>query len=134
MVAPGDEDVRGLDVAVDNACTVGGIQRIGDLDSKRQQSLHIQAAPPGRGNDALLQCGALQILHDDEGAAVLLADVMNRADVRVIQGGSGPGLAPETVQALRVASEFVRQKLESDRALEPGVLGLVDYTHPAAAR
>jgi hypothetical protein len=31
----GDEDVRGLDVAVDDACGVSGIQRVGDLDSER---------------------------------------------------------------------------------------------------
>ena len=61
-------------------------------------------------NDALLQGGSVQELHDDEGAAVLLADVMNRADVRVIQSGSGARFAPETVQGFRVAGEFVRTK------------------------
>src|SRR5947208_3347657 len=84
--------------------------------------------------DAVLQRLAFKELHDDEGTAVLLADVMNRADVRVIQGGSGSSLAPETIQGLRVASELVRQKLESDEALEPGVFGLVDHTHPACAQ
>ena len=59
---------------------------------------------------------------------------MNRADVRVIQGGGGSSLAPETIQGLRVASELVRQKLESDEALEPGVFGLVDHTHPACVQ
>ena len=60
-------------------------------------SVSISKRPPG---DALLQRGALQVLHDDEGAAVLLADVVNRADVGVIQGGGGAGLAPETVQGV----------------------------------
>ena len=59
---------------------------------------------------------------------------MNRADVRVIQGGGGSGFAPETIQGIRVAGEFVGQKLESDKALEPGVLRLVDDAHPAAAQ
>ena len=36
MVAPGDENIGGLDVAVDDPGVVGGIQRIGDLDSERQ--------------------------------------------------------------------------------------------------
>ena len=82
----------------------------------------------------LLQRRALQILHGDEGAAVLLADVVNRADVRVIQGGRGSGLALESIQRLRVASEFVGQELERDKAMEPRVLRLVDHAHPAAAQ
>ena len=51
----------------------------------------------------------------------------------MIQSGSGSGLAPETVQGIRFASEFVTQELERDRALEPGVFGLLDLAHPAAA-
>ena len=79
------------------------------------------------------QRAALQILHGDEGAAVLLADVMNGADVGMIQGGRGPSLALESAQRLPVASQIVRQELEGDEAMEPGVLRLVDHAHAAAA-
>jgi len=58
---------------------------------------------------------------------------MNRADIRVIQGGRGSGLASETVQGLRVASEFVRQKLEG-QAAQACVLSLVNHAHSAAAQ
>jgi hypothetical protein len=50
VVSRGDENVSRLDVAVDDACGVGGIQRIGDLNSERWQRFHLQAAP----GDALL--------------------------------------------------------------------------------
>ena len=46
------------------------------------------------------------------GAAVLLADIINGADVRVIQGGSGARLPLEPAECLRVPSHIVRQKLE----------------------
>jgi hypothetical protein len=50
----------------------------------------------------------------------------------VIKSGSGSGLALETVQGIRIASEFVTQELERDRALEPRVFGLLDHAHPTA--
>src|ERR1035441_3397989 len=82
----------------------------------------------------MLQRSSVQELHGDEGAAVLLADVIYRADVWVIQGGSGSRLAPETNHGIRVASEFAGQKLERHKAVQPAVLGLVNHAHPAAAQ
>ena len=38
----------------------------------------------------------LQRLHDDEVAAVVFVDVVDRADVRMIQRGDGPRLALES--------------------------------------
>src|SRR5260370_28672204 len=52
----------------------------------------------------------------------------------MIQGGSGSGLAPETIQRAWVASEFIRQELESDKSLQPAVLRLINDAHPAAAQ
>ena len=63
-----------------------------------------QLVMPG---DCRLQRGALQILHRDEGAAVLLADVMNGADVGMIQRGGGAGLALEPAERLPVESQIV---------------------------
>jgi hypothetical protein len=76
---------------------------------------------------------AIQGLHDNVRAAVLLADVMNGADVRMIQSGGRPGLALETLQGVGVAGEFVRQEFESDETVQAGVFSLVDHAHPAAA-
>jgi hypothetical protein len=42
---PGDENVARLDVAVNNTCGVGRIQRIGDLDSDRQQEFCLGIGP-----------------------------------------------------------------------------------------
>jgi len=61
------------------------------------------------------------------------ADVMDGADVGMIQGGSGPRLALESAQRFPVASQIVRQELEGDEATEPCVLRFVDHAHSAAA-
>ena len=47
----------------------------------------------------------VQILHDEEIDAVLLPDVMERADVRVGQRGYGAGLALETLPGGRVVGQ-----------------------------
>ena len=43
-------------------------------------------------------------------------------------------LPPTAFERLRVAGEFIRQKLQSDKASEFNVLGLIDDTHPATAQ
>ena len=59
----------------------------------------------------------------------LLADVMESADVRVIEGGNALRLALETGPELFVAREVRRQKLDRHFAIEAGVLGAVDLAH-----
>ena len=50
----------------------------------------------------------------------------------MIQGGSGPGLPPEAVQGFLIASQLIRQKLQSNESLEPRILCFVDHPHAAA--
>ena len=63
----------------------------------------------------------------------MLFDVVDRADVRMVQRGGRARLAAEPVERLGVAGDVLRQKLERDGPAEPGVFGLVDDTHPAVA-
>src|SRR5262249_10574980 len=72
-------------------------------------------------------------LHDEEGLAAVLVDVVDRADVRVVQGGGGPGLAAEALQRVAVVGVPFGQELEGHVPAEPGVLGPVDHAHAAAA-
>ena len=65
--------------------------------------------------------------------AFLLADVVNSADVGMIQSGRGLRFALEAAKRLRVAGHFVGQELQGDEAMEASVFGLVDDAHPAAA-
>src|SRR5947208_11530851 len=82
----------------------------------------------------LPQVVALQILHGEEGTAVLFADVVDGADIGVIEDGGGSRLPLKTVARLGIESRFVRQKLKRRRTLQPCVLGGVDYTHTPASQ
>ena len=68
--------------------------------------------PPG---DAVLESHAVEILHGDEGMAVLLADVVDGADVGVIESGGGLGLALKSCRGLRVPGDFVGKKFQRDK-------------------
>ena len=65
--------------------------------------------------------------------AVLLANVVQRADVGMIQGRGGSGLAFKTADRIGIGSDLVVQELESDKAAETEILGLIDNPHTPAA-
>jgi hypothetical protein len=52
--------------------------------------------------DAVLQRHAVQELHDDERLTILLSDLMNRADVRMVERGRCTRLAAEAFERLCV--------------------------------
>ena len=93
--------------------------------------------------DLLLQRLSLVILHDDEhltarrngiGRAVLcLVDVMNHADVVVLQGRSRFRFMDKPVPGFGISGQFRRQEFEGDGTIELEVLGLVDNAHAPAA-
>jgi len=72
--------VGGLDVAVDDSFAVGRIECVRNLSSQLQHSLEGQRL----AGHAVRQSLAIEKLHRDKLLAVLLADVVNGADVRVI--------------------------------------------------
>ena len=75
-----NEDVRRLDVPMNDFFRMCGIERIGHLDGQREQGLGVHRL----ARDAMLQGHPVQKFHGDKRLAVLLANVVNGADV----GGS----------------------------------------------
>ena len=129
VTAPGDKDVRRLDVAVNNALAMGCVERVRYVDRYRKKRFRFQW-PPG---DSMAQGHAIQKLHDDEGLAFFLPDFMDRADVGMVQTRGRLSLALEAQHGLRVVGYFLRQKLQGDEAVQVDVLGLVDDAHATAA-
>ena len=129
MLAFCDEDVGGLDVPVNDAPGVGSVQRVRDFDPQRQCCFEFE----GASRDHVLECYAIKELHNEESAAVVLADVVDRADVGMVQSGRSLGFAAETLEGLMVLGQVIGEELQSDEATETGVFGFVDDSHSTAA-
>jgi hypothetical protein len=81
MTRFGDENVGWFDVAMDDAFDVGGIEGIGNLDGEGENGLGFERS----AGDFVFQGDAFRQFHGDEGLTVLLADIMNGTDIRVIE-------------------------------------------------
>src|SRR6266699_4838539 len=84
--------------------------------------------------DGLRQGVAVKQFHGDEGMATDGVDVVNRADVRMIERGGSLRLTFETLQRGDVAGEVFGKKLKRHMTVQSEVFSLIHHTHPAAAQ
>ena len=103
LPAHGDEDVGWLDIAVHDAFGMSSGQGIGDLNAQVQQLFHLQRLAA----DALAEGLALQQLHDQVRAPLVLSDVVNRADVGVIQSRGRAGFPMEALRGLAIGGKLI---------------------------
>jgi len=75
-----DEDVGGLYVPVNDALCMSGVERVCNLDGEREDYVDVYRAIA----NAVPQRHAVQILHRDERFAIVLADLVYRADVWMV--------------------------------------------------
>ena len=68
-------------------------------------------------------------LHHDEGLPVVLADLVNRADIGMIERGGGAGLPFESRHPNRVLSERIWKDLDRNFASEVLVLRPIHLSH-----
>ena len=129
MAAIGDENIRGLDVPVNDAFRMRGVKRVGDFGAQIQHHIQRQRAP----SDAIAQRLTLQILHDDEKLSIVLANLMDCADVRMVKSGSGASFPLKTLERLTVRGHILGKKLQRNKAPKLGVFGLVHDAHSAPA-
>jgi hypothetical protein len=115
-----DEDVRGLDVPMDDALGVCRVESIGNLDAQIEHRFDLQRLATYHVPKRL----PLQQFHGDEGSPIGLVDLVDRADVRVIQGGRGLGLTLEATESLWVVGEVVGKELQGDVAVPTGWEGV----------
>jgi hypothetical protein len=81
----------------------------------------------------MLQRQAVEELHDNKGMLFGLPDLVDGADIGMIQCRGGSRLPPKPLQSLVISRNFLGQKLQSDKPPKLGIFGLIDHTHPAAA-
>src|ERR1700675_737828 len=75
----------------------------------------------------------VKVLHYDERLAVLLANVVNGADIRMVERRRSSRFTAESLQRLPVLRHILRQELQCNEAVKPSVLGLVHDSHASAA-
>ena len=110
-----------------NACGVRGVERVGDLDRQRQSGLKLQ----GFSRDPGPQRRPIKKLHGNEDMAILLANFVDCADIRVIQRRRRLRFTPKAAQCLRVFGHVVRQKFKRHHPIETSVLRLENHPHAA---
>src|SRR6202040_828950 len=104
--AIGDENICWLDVAMEDALRAPRVERVSHFNRDLEQ--RVDAQRPGR--DALLQRDALHQFHRDERYALVFVDVVDRADIRMVQRGCGPSLALEALERSGIGRHAQRQK------------------------
>jgi hypothetical protein len=114
---------------MDDAFRVRGVQRIGNFNARRNHRLHIHRP----AQDGVLQRHTIEELHHDKRASVLLANIVNCANVGMVQRRRRLRFTPKTAQGLRIFGDFVGQELQRHEAIQSRVLGLINDTHPSAA-
>ena len=63
-----------------------------------------------------------------------LVDIVDGANIRVIEGRCGARFALKAVQRLAVSGHFGGKKFQGHVTAEAGVFGLVDHAHSASAQ
>jgi hypothetical protein len=124
-----DHDVGRLDVAMDDAVGMRRGERGGHLRAVLERCRHWQRA---LGDDPI-ERRAFNQLHRDERRAGVLVDVVDRDDVRVVEGGGRARLLHEPPVAIGVGCRLRRQHLDGDRPAEARIDRAVHDTHPAPA-
>ena len=114
---------------MDEGVAMRGVQRVGDLRADAKQVRHRHRALGQTGRQRL----AVQQLHHEVGGAVHVAHVKEGAHARVREARDGPGFAIETIARLVRDRHVGSEDLDGHEAVEPGVAGLVDLAHAAAA-
>jgi len=126
-----EQDVRRLDVAVDDPRLVGHAERGGHLLHHGQRALRRQRP---LATQHVRQALAVHKLHRDELEAAVLAHGVDLDDVGMDDCGGVACLAGEALDEGGVAREGPRQHLDGDEAVERGLARLVDRPHPPAAQ
>ena len=109
---------------------MGRVEGAGDVAAEGEHLVDGQRA----AGETRRQRLPFQQLHDHEVAAVVLADVEERADVGVTERRDDARLALKALGGGAIAVEFGRQQLHGDTPAQAHVLGRIDLAHGAAAQ
>jgi hypothetical protein len=110
---------------VDDARAVRPLERVGDLDAEPQDLLERQRPRV----EAIRERAPFEELHDEVVDAVLVPDVVKRADVRMGQGRDGLRLALEARPRVGILRKMRGKDLDRDETVEPRVARAIHLAH-----
>ena len=111
---------------MNHAFGVRRLERAGNLQRDVDNLRRVERLARHEG----LEVGALQALHRDERPAVVLIDLVHRANLWMVEQGDGSGFAAEPPCGVGVVRELVGKEFQGNTAPEPLVFGVVNHPHP----
>src|SRR5215470_3602846 len=129
MASVSYKNICWFDVSMDDAFRVRRFQPVCYANRHVQQLLDFH----GQTSDGVFQGFAFQKLHGDKGYTAFLANLVNGADIGMIQRRGCLCLSFKSRQGLCVFGQIVREELQSHEAVELNVLSLVNHAHSASA-
>src|SRR5208337_1331991 len=84
--------------------------------------------------NTVLERLAFQQLHHNERLTFVFANVIYRANVRMVESRGCSSFPLKALQGLTVFGKLLRQELEGHETAETGIFSLVHHTHPASAQ
>ena len=115
---------------MDDASRVRGGQAVGNLGRDLER---LRKGKPAAVEE-LSEVDAFEELHRQVGPPAVLADVVDRDDVRMVERGRRTRLGAKAGDATRVANHLVRKDLEGDVAPEPRIPCPPNLPHPAGTQ
>jgi hypothetical protein len=124
-----DLDVRGLQIAVDDALLVRCFKRFSDLLRDRHGVIERHRAL----RDVVGEVLALDEFHHERGDIWSLFEAEDRRDVRMIESREHFGFALKAREAIRITGYRGGQHLDGDLTFQARVSGLIHLAHAADA-
>lgn len=82
--------------------------------------------------DEVAEVEPIDVFHEEEVEAALVAEFVNRDDVGMVEGGEGFGLGLEAAREGFIGGEGLREELEGDEAVEGFLTAFVNGPHAAS--
>src|SRR5882724_679728 len=130
LSTPGDENIGRLEIAMDDSTLMGGVEGVGNLNGDVKNL----SARQRLARDDVLESQAFQELHRNEGVAFGFVDLVNGADVGMIEGRGGPCLALKSLQDLMVADKVGWEEFQCYVPTKPEILGAIYDPHAPTAQ
>ena len=112
---------------MNNVFAMSRVERIGNLDAVLQNEFGLE----GMIADLIGERLAHQQFHHDKLLAIMFFDLIDGADVGMVEGGGRAGLAQEARRNFRAALETIGQHLDGDAASQAQIFRFVNYSHSA---